>query len=192
MKNFLLFIIIFLSLIPAYSQDLPVNKLKFEIYKSTIREVDIVKSYISIIANQNLPSEYREKLGKNVQKKFIDDAVIEVSNKWNKDLILDYSPSDYFTHIREYKKRVGYDNVEITWLENPTFEETEVTKINDTDYLIRGDFVQKFRGMKDEKVIYHDTTIKEFVVNFFKYYDKQDKKEKTGIKIIRINAVRTY
>ena len=114
-----------------------------------------LNQYISLISNKKTPiMEANQAVSQAITLFIGDSCIVQVSNVKRPKSVRDFYIRQYLENIKLLK----YDRVEIEWVDINYVG--EVRKGVDGNYYGTITFVQKFRGIKDERVIYEDKTYK--------------------------------
>lgn len=186
-RFYILYLLLSLSYYSFSQPDSNQKKEIEEVIKAVDREIELVKAYITDIANNEIPDSIRIKKIEKVLKKFSAEATIDVTSKNNND-VKKFKARRYFYRLKD---ELIYSKVAINWIKNPLIEKVHCVEISEDRYELNGRFIQKFEGFDEHgKRIYEDVTIKKLIVDVYK--DKVGPEEiLLRIKIIRIDAETT-
>lgn len=159
----------------AYSQGEVSKSKKYYIISLCDEKIDIVKKYISAIANKEYDRRIRSRKVRSVLAHFKGNASIEVSNSNYSDISTQFA-SDYFRRLRD----LNFSQVEISW-EKDTKGISEVEFVDENKYFVTGRYIQRFRGYnKEGEVAYSDVTVKRLSIEI------EEKIDLEGVKYIDV------
>ncbi len=172
----------------AGAQDIS-DKAKYQrIIKSTDREIELLKAYITAIANKKIPEPERTRKVNRVLKKFDPEATIEVTSLRH-DFKRKLPAQRYFYRLRD---DLTYANVSIEWRENELITATRFKKIGDGVYELNGRYIQIYKGLDEHnQIVYGDITIKKITVKVSEQVDALTKVRHTVIRFMKIEAEAT-
>ena len=114
-----------------------------------------LSQYIGLIANKSTPiMEANQAVSQAITLFISDSSFVQVSNVKSPTKVRDFYIRQYLENVKLLK----YDRVEIEWVDINYVG--EVRKGPDGNYYGTITFVQKFRGIKDNRVVYEDKTMK--------------------------------
>ena len=149
---------------PKEKEGLPVDEAEFK--RRALNKTRRLTQYITVISNKNTPSIEASKTITEAIVLFISDTcIVQVSNINSPNKIIEKPIRTYLTHVKLLK----YDKVEIEWADVNYVG--EIRKGPDGNYYGYVTFLQRFKGIKDQQVVYEDQTTKKVEV-IFKGYSK--------------------
>ena len=114
-----------------------------------------LSQYIGLIANKSTPiMEANQAVSQAITLFISDSSFVQVSNVKSPTKVRNFYIRQYLENVKLLK----YDRVEIEWVDINYVG--EVRKGPDGNYYGTITFVQKFRGIRDNRVVYEDKTMK--------------------------------
>ena len=141
---------------PSSKKDNPFMKIDEEEFKrKALEKTRRLNQYISLISNKATPiMEANQAVSQAITLFIGDSCIVQVSNVKRPQAVRDFYIRQYLENIKLLK----YDRVEIEWVDINYVG--EVRKGVDGNYYGTITFIQKFRGISDNRVIYEDKTYK--------------------------------
>ena len=133
-------------------------------------KVKLFQSYLNKLGNKNISQSEGMDAIKNALKLFYGNTYVQVSSL-NRDTKPKFPTRVYLERV----KALNYDKVEIEWADCQYT--SNLRKAPDGNYYGYIKFRQRFRGIKDNRVVYEDITDKTIAV-ILRAYDKSIEGEK--------------
>ena len=172
----------------ARAQDRSTQQKLEAIVRSTDREIELLKVYISDIADKTIPEPVRTRKINRVLKKFDPTATIEVTS------LIDRRPRQlpaqrYFYRLRD---NLTYANIAIEWIQDQPLTGARFSDLGYGVYELIGRYIQVFKGLDERgETIYGDITIKKVTVKVSERIDQLTKRQYQEIKFMKIEAEAT-
>ncbi|KGE84794.1 MAG: hypothetical protein NXI26_26425 [bacterium] len=185
-KKLFFFISVFSTCNLAVCQDYLSSQKKYKTIHICDEKIEIVKRYITLIADKSLDYRTRTRKVNSVLNHFEEGALIEVSSV-NHNKITSLLADEYFRRLRDLE----YTKVEITW-ENELNSISKVTPINNNTYKVIGRYSQRFVGYdRYGNKSYADVTIKTVTIKVQETIDASGETY-TNVLITNIGIESTY
>jgi hypothetical protein len=146
------------------------------IYYHVLNKIDEFAGYLEVISDKSADDSDVSLNIELAKALFVDGAIIEVSNVNNPEDIEEYTPLEYFEHL----KMLDYEEVK---LEVVSISLDYMLKKKDGSYTFRGQYVQDFNGSSRVGLTYTDRTTKEIYITGDEIDDNYEFKF-LGIKVI--------
>ena len=137
------------------SQSRLINIDQEEFKQKALDKTRRLSQYIGLIANKSTPiMEANQAVSQAITLFISDSSIVQVSNVKAPSRVREFYIRQYLENVKLLK----YDRVEIEWVDISYVG--QVRKGPDGNYYGTITFVQKFRGIKDNQVVYEDQTFK--------------------------------